>query len=66
MLLALGLTTFKIVKDIEVFSWSKQIEKDVVLGADTHELTNLVHIFKQVRVVARGLTLTFLDQASQH
>jgi hypothetical protein len=66
LLLALGLTTFKIVKDIQVFSWSKQIEKDVVLGADTHELTNLVHILKQIRVVARGLTLTFLDQASQH
>ena len=66
LLLAGWITAFKIIKDVQVLSWSQQVEQDVMLRTDTHEFSYLIHSFKKIYVVHFYLTLTLINQTSEH
>ena len=66
LLLAGWVTAFKIIKDVQVLSWSQQVEQDVMLRTDTHEFSYLTHSFKKIYVVHFYLTLTLINQTSEH
>jgi len=61
LLFAGGVTSLEVIKDIQVLAGRQKIKEDVMLGADAHELTDLVHLFEHVNVVAPCVTLRFLD-----
>ncbi len=66
LLLAGGVSSLKVIEDVEVLSRSEQIKENVVLRTDTHKLADFIHLVKEVDIVAAGITLGFFDQASQH
>ena len=49
-----------------MLSGCEQVEKHIVLRANAHKLSDLVHLLKHVDVIYLRLTLTLLDQPSQH
>ena len=65
-MLARRSTALEVVEDIQMFAGREQFEEDVMLRADTHEFTELVHLIEHVDIVASRCTLRLLDQASQH
>ncbi len=66
LLLAGGVSTLKVIKDVQVLSRGEQIEENVVLRTDAHKLADFIHLIKEVDIVATGIALRFFDQTSQH
>ena len=66
LLLAGGVSSLKVIEDIKVLSRSEQIKENVVLRADTHKLTDFIHLLEEVDIIAAGIALRFFDQTSQH
>ena len=66
LLFASRITSLEVVEDVEMLAWGKQVEQDIVLGTDAHELTHLLHLLEEVCVVTGSLTSTLLDESSEH
>ena len=50
-LLSTRVSALEIIENIEMFTRGQEIKKHVMLRAYSHELTNLIHILKNVNVI---------------
>jgi len=65
-LLGLGVSTLEVVEDVHVLFGGELFEEDVVLRADTHELSHFLHVLEHIFVVSNGITVTLSQEAGQH
>ena len=65
-MLVAGVAALEVKKDVQVLARGEQIEQDIVLRADAHELSHLLHILEQVHIVNFCAALRLLDEASEH
>ena len=49
-----------------MLTWGQQIEQDIVLWANTHELSHLIRLLEHVDVIDSGSSASLVDKTSQH
>ena len=49
-----------------MLSWREMVEEDVMLWAHSHELSDLIHLFKEVHIIAGCSACRFLNETSEH
>jgi hypothetical protein len=62
----LGVSAFEVIEDTQMFLGGQQVEKYIVLRADTHERANLRLLVEHISVVNVCFTVRGLDQTSKH